>query len=134
MSKFTESSASASAAKRKTGARKTEERMNSGWQNGRKWECVQKNIMDDEMQPARRYVKKRLLEIQECARQLQQSAELALKEISRLDEIRIRRWRCTHCGYVTAFSKPSTLEACGTCPKCKGLKFVPTGEAKPLTD
>jgi rubrerythrin len=90
--------------------------------------------MNEEVQPARRYVKARLLELQQHAEEMQRLIRWALREIANLDAIRIRRWRCTHCGHVTAFSKPSTIEACGKCPKCKGEKFVPDGETTPLSD
>lgn len=86
--------------------------------------------MDDETQPARRFVKARLLEIQRCADDLQRCARWALQEIARLDEIRIRRWRCVHCGYVICFTKPATIEGCGKCAMCGGTKFAPDGEIK----
>jgi len=40
----------------------------------------------------RRFVKARLREIEEQAKQLQATAEAALKEIANLDRIRILRW------------------------------------------
>jgi len=76
-----------------------------------------------------RFVKARLREIEEQAKQLQATAEAALKEIANLDRIRILRWRCVICGHVIAFTKPSAIEACGPCQHCKGTRWVPDGSA-----
>ena len=35
------------------------------------------------------------------------------------------RWRCAGCGYSKHFTKPSTVEACGKCPRCGGTLFDP---------
>lgn len=76
---------------------------------------------------ARRNVKRRLLEIQEQAKELQRTATEALRDIANLDAIRIVCWRCVHCGYVTRFPKPQTIEACAKCSKCQSSRWVPDG-------
>jgi rubrerythrin len=34
-------------------------------------------------------------------------------------------WKCDGCGYRKHFTRPSTVAACGSCPRCGGPGFSP---------
>jgi len=36
------------------------------------------------------------------------------------------RWTCYGCGYTKNFTKPSSVVACDSCPRCKGTEFSPS--------
>ena len=77
--------------------------------------------------PPRYFVKKRLLEIQEQAKRLIETADSALREIADAEKVRVQKWRCLRCGAVAWFTHPVAVESCGACEKCAGVRFVPDG-------
>jgi hypothetical protein len=60
--------------------------------------------------------------------QIRRQTEAAMDELDALELLldpRHAMWRCDGCGYEKHFTKPSSVEACDSCPRCKGTSFSP---------
>lgn len=60
--------------------------------------------------------------------QIRRQVDTALEETGALDSVLDPQhsvWKCDACGYTKHFTKPASLVACDSCPKCKGTAFSP---------
>ena len=73
-------------------------------------------------------IRSKLQKVQFEFGQVQRHAEEAQNELKALETIldpRSLKWVCDGCGYTKQFTKPMTSAACDSCPRCKGMVFLP---------
>lgn len=58
--------------------------------------------------------------IREALEQARDRLDYALQ---RLGPASALRWRCTGCGYLKHFTRPTPAEVAAPCPKCQGVAF-----------
>ena len=62
--------------------------------------------------------------IREAIEQARVHIDSALRRLQPLEETRYLRWRCSGCGYLKHFTRPTTAEVAAPCPKCRGRNFM----------
>lgn len=59
---------------------------------------------------------------------IQRGVNEAKEQLTALESLldpRVANWKCDGCGYTKQFTKPTTVVACDSCPRCQGTKFSP---------
>ncbi len=62
---------------------------------------------------------------------IQRDVEQAKEQLCALEsslDPRVTNWKCDGCGYRKNFTKPASVVACDSCPRCQGSKFSPAVE------
>ena len=63
--------------------------------------------------------------VREAIEQARTHIDSALRRLQPLEENRCLRWRCSGCGYLKHFTRPTPGEVAAPCPKCRGRNFMP---------
>lgn len=59
---------------------------------------------------------------------IQRHVEVAKEQLGALEsslDPRVRNWKCDGCGYRKNFTKPASVVACDSRPRCQRIKFSP---------
>jgi rubrerythrin len=59
---------------------------------------------------------------------IQRDADEAKEQFHALEsslDPRVANWKCDGCGYQKNFTKPASVVACDSCPRCQGTRFSP---------
>jgi predicted Zn-ribbon and HTH transcriptional regulator len=59
---------------------------------------------------------------------IQRDAEQAQEQLKALElslDPRVTNWKCHGCGYRKNYTKPASVVACDSCPRCQSTKFSP---------
>jgi len=62
--------------------------------------------------------------IREAIEQARDKLESALRRLQPFEETRSLRWRCSGCGYLEHFTRPTPAHVAAPCPKCRGRNFM----------
>ena len=62
----------------------------------------------------------------ESLERIKNIANFALRQIEDFEKVKSMRWKCSQCGDVTFYTKPTSYEALPDfCVKCRGNLFAP---------
>ena len=63
--------------------------------------------------------------IREALELARERLDYAIARLKQSEEVRCLRWRCTGCGYLKHFTRPTPAGVAAPCPKCRGRSFAP---------